>query len=86
MVRPNQTTAKRTSLKKKFALFQSLSRLFLSEFEFQETIFKLESGIIKIRRCLFTFSIKDEIRHFHVVVVEKRQRNVQKSVMHVQSF
>ena len=30
---------------------------------------------------------KHEIRHlhFHVVVVERRQRNVQKSVMHVQS-
>ena len=33
---------------------------------------------IKIRRCLFTFSIKQEIRHFHVVIVKKRQRNVQK--------
>ena len=35
---------------------------------------------------MFTFSIKREIRHFHVVVVQKRQRNVQKtekSVMHV---
>ena len=26
-----------------------------------------------------------EIRHFHVVAVQRRQRNVQKSVMHVQS-
>ena len=25
------------------------------------------------------------MRHFHVVVVQKRERNVQKSVMHVQS-
>ena len=33
---------------------------------------------MKIRRCLFTFSIKHEIRHFHVVIVKKRQRNVQK--------
>ena len=33
---------------------------------------------IKFRRCLFTFSIKHEIRHFHVVV-QKRQRNVQKA-------
>ena len=40
---------------------------------------------IKFRRRLFTFSIKHEIRHFFVVVVQKRQRNVQKSVMHVQS-
>ena len=34
---------------------------------------------------MFTFSIKREIRHFYVVVVQKRQRNVQKSVMHVRS-
>ena len=38
---------------------------------------------IKFRLCLFTFSIKHEIRHFHVVVVQKRQRNVQKSVLYV---
>ena len=31
------------------------------------------------------FCIKREIRHFHVVVFQLRQRNVQKSVMHVQS-
>ena len=29
--------------------------------------------------------MKHEIRHFHVVAVQKRERNVQKSVMHVQS-
>ena len=29
--------------------------------------------------------IKREIRHFHVVVIQKRAKNVQKSVMHVQS-
>ena len=32
----------------------------------------------KIRRCLFTSSIKREMRHFHVVVVQKLERNVQK--------
>ena len=31
------------------------------------------------------FSIKREMRHFHVVVFQLRQRNVQKGVMHVQS-
>ena len=31
-------------------------------------------------------STKREIRHFHVVVVQRRLRNVQKSVMDVQSF
>ena len=33
---------------------------------------------IKFRHCLFTSSIKHEIRHFHVVVVQKWERNVQK--------
>ena len=41
---------------------------------------------MKFRRCLtFTSSIKREIWHFHVVVVKKGERNVQKSVMHVRS-
>ena len=39
----------------------------------------------KFRRSLFASSKKREIRHFHVVVTQWRQRNVQKSVMHVQS-
>ena len=39
----------------------------------------------KIRCRLFKSSIKREIRHFHVVVLWRRQRNVQKSVMHVQT-
>ena len=39
----------------------------------------------KNRPSLFTFSIKREIRHFHLIVVQWQQRNVQKSVMHVQS-
>ena len=30
-------------------------------------------------------ALKREIRHFHVVFVQRQQRNVQKSVMHVQS-
>ena len=34
---------------------------------------------------LFMFSIKRKITHFYVVVVQKRQRNVQKRVMHMQS-
>ena len=33
----------------------------------------------------FTSAKKHEIRHFHVVVVQRQQRNVQKSVMHLQS-
>ena len=36
--------------------------------------------------CCFVFpsSKKREIRHYHVVVVQRRLRNAQKSVMHVQ--
>ena len=40
---------------------------------------------IKFRRCLFTSSFNRKIRHLHVVVVQKQERNVQKSVMHVRS-
>ena len=44
------------------------------------------SGKEKESCCLvFPSSTKREIRQFHVVVVQRRQRNVQKSVMHVQS-
>ena len=44
------------------------------------------SGKEKESCCLvFPSSTRREIRHFHVVVVQRRQRNVQKSVMHVQS-
>ena len=37
---------------------------------------------------VFTYSIKRarEIKKFHVVVVQRRQRHVQNNVMHVQSF
>ena len=40
----------------------------------------------KFRRCFFTFYVKREIRHFHIVVVQKRQTEVQKSVMHVHTY
>ena len=40
---------------------------------------------IKFRRCLFTFfSVKREIRHFHVVV-GKKSKEIYKSELHVQS-
>ena len=45
------------------------------------------SGKEKGSCCLvFPSSTKREIRHFHVVVVQRRLRNVQKSVMHVQRW
>ena len=44
------------------------------------------SGKEKESCCLvFPSSTKREIRHFNVVFVQRRLRNVQKSVMHVQS-
>ena len=44
------------------------------------------SGKEKESCCLvFPSSTKREIRQFHVVVVQRQKRNVQKSVMHVQS-
>ena len=65
----------------------SLDYLFLSTYffqmqanpngdEFQRTISKFKSEKKnKFRRCLFTLSIKCKIRHLHVVVVQKWQRN-----------
>ena len=44
------------------------------------------SGKQKESCCLvFPSSTKREFRYFHAVLVQRRQRNVQKSVMHVQS-
>ena len=45
----------------------------------------LSLGKEKESRLLFTSSTKREIRHFHVVVAQRRQRKVQKSVKHIQS-
>ena len=52
--------------------------------KFLRTIFKVRNRR-KISRRLFTSSIKREIRHFSVVVEQGRQKNVQKSTMHLQS-
>ena len=40
--------------------------------------YSISESKIKFRHCLFTFSIKHEIRYFHVVVAQTRQRKVQK--------
>ena len=89
---------KRPVLISEVALHQTLSRLFhLVQFVkywqyFMESNSKRlhqNSGKEIESRCLvftvFTSSEKSEIRQFHVVVVHWRQRNVQKSLMHVQS-
>ena len=82
-------------LKTYFALPQTLSRLFqLVQFvkcwqfflELNSKRLYQSSGKEKESRCLvFTSFTKREIRYFHVVVVQRRQRNVQTSVMYVQS-
>ena len=82
-------------LKSAFALLQTLSRLFhLVQFVKCWRIFlKLKTkglyrswGRKKESRCLVIMSsTKLEIRNFLVVVGERRQRNVQKCVMHVQN-
>ena len=82
-------------LKSEFPLPQTLLCLFhLVQFvrcwwiflEFNSKGLYQSSEKEKGRRCLvFTFSTKSEIRQFHVVVVHWRQRNVQKSVMRMQS-
>ena len=83
--------------KSEFAFFQSSSRLLqVTNFvKFRWTLQKLKSyepyplssereG--KLRRRLRSSSVKREKRHFHVVVVQTRQGNVQKGVMHAQKL
>ena len=81
--RSNDATATRTSLKKwicVLSVFIAIIPIHLlcqllanpPGVEFQRTIFKLRKRN-KFRRWLFTFSIKREIRHFDVVVVQKRE-------------
>ena len=81
-------TVTKGSLKNEFALPQTLSRLFqLIQFvkcwqiflELNSKRLYQSSGKEKESCCLvFTSSTKREIWHFHVVVVQRRQRNVQK--------
>ena len=53
--------------------------------EFLRSVYQI-SGKEKENWCLvFPSLTKREIRHFHVVVLQRRLRNVQKSVMQVQS-
>ena len=76
--------------KSDFASFQSSLRLFLLTYfvKCTRTLLKLNSkgpyssseSEITFRRWLFTFFIKHEIRHFNVMVVQKRQSNVHKSM------
>ena len=77
-------TEEKTSLKKWICFLQSLSQLFLPTYfvKCRWTLLELNSQgpypssewEISFRRCFFTYSIKRESRHFHVVVVQKRVR------------
>ena len=88
-LRSNDATAMRTSLKNEFAIFQSLSQLFLPTYfvKCRRTLLELNSygpypsteREIKFRRCLFTSSIKRQIRQ-HVVVVQKRAKKCTKKL------
>ena len=75
-------------LKSESAFFQSLSQLFLPTYFVKCGRTLLEVNCqrpypsaereTKFHRCLLTFPIKREIRHFHVVVVQKRVKKCTK--------
>ena len=82
-MRGQQRQVKRR-LKSEFALTLSNARE-LSWSWIPKSLIQVKTEERKFCRCLFTRSIKHEIKHFHVVVVQWRQRNVEKGVMNVQS-
>ena len=85
----------KSHLKSEFVLLQTLPRLFhFVQFDkFWRISLEINSkGLYQSsgkgeenRSLVFTSHTKREVRPFHVVVVQRRQRNVLKSVMHVQS-
>ena len=78
---PRQQLGKR-HLKSEFALPQTSNFLVLNS----EGLYQ-SSGKEKESCCLvFPSSTKQEIRHFHVVVVQRWLKNVQNSVTHMQSY
>ena len=88
-LRSNETTAMRTSLKRWICVLTVfIAQLFVPTYfaKCRRTLLGLISWgpypsterEIKFRRCLFTSSTKSEIRHFHVVVVQKRAKKCTK--------
>ena len=87
-LRSNDATATRTSLKNWIWVLSVFIAIIPTHLlcKCKQTLLRLNSKgpypsserEIKFRRCLFTFSIKRKIRHLHVVVVLKQQKNVQK--------
>ena len=95
-LRSDNATATRTSLKKWICVLLVFTAIIPTTYFVEctrRTLLKLKfkwpysssEREIKFRRCLLTSPFKREIRHFHVEVVQKQERNVQKNVMHVQS-
>ena len=85
---------RKTSLKNRFAFFQTLSRrFFLAHFfpgvKYNAHIQVINRNLEKIGCCLFRFSIKQTIYKKRFTAwswsCSERQRNVPKSVMHVQN-
>ena len=83
-LRSNDATSTRTSLKKWIYVLSVYIAIIPTHLlcqmqanppggEFLGTTFKFRKRN-KFRRCLFTYSIKREIRHFHIVVVQKRAK------------
>ena len=93
--RQRRRRLRKRQLKSEFALLQTLSRLFHLVYfvkcwqmflELNSKGLYQSSGKEKESCCLvFPSSTKREFKHFHVAVVQQRQRNVPESVMHVQS-
>ena len=85
---PKTRRQRKRRVKSEFGFFQSLSKLFLSTYfvKCRRTHLEMNSqrpypstaAETKFCRCLFTSSIKREIRHFHVVVVQKRAKKCTK--------
>ena len=95
-LRFNNATAMRTSLKKYkfgFLVFIAIIPTYTYYVKCTQTLLNLHSKgpysssetEIKFRCCLITFSIKHDISHLLIIVVQKRQNKVQKSVMPTQS-
>ena len=79
-----QLVCSTSSLSCKIAITADLSSFRLWKGNLAECHYNLKYPFTR-NRVAFTSSTQHKIRHFHVVVVQWRQRNVQKRVMHVQS-
>ena len=82
---PQRRRPRKRRLKVNLRFFNDYSNSFTLSNASEFFLNRIPKNHIHSRR-FFTSSIKPEIMHFPLVVVQWRQRNVQKSVMHVQSY